>query len=69
MGMTRSEMFEQWLAEHRGLVIKVVRSFTANAAGSEDLFQEIAVAIVLSLEGYKYAEISQIKGLSTSRHA
>jgi RNA polymerase sigma-70 factor, ECF subfamily len=40
--------FRQWLAEHTGLVVKVVRSFADGPDDVDDLFQEIWLQIWLS---------------------
>lgn len=53
MGVTRSEVFESWMAEHRGVIVKIVRSFTTDPRDGEDLFQEITVAIWRSIPSFR----------------
>jgi RNA polymerase sigma-70 factor (ECF subfamily) len=45
--------FRQWLAEHTGLLLKVVRSFTADRDEADDLFQEILLQVWLSLPSFR----------------
>lgn len=45
--------FRQWLAEHTGLLTKVVRSFAATPADQDDLFQEILLQVWLSLPNFR----------------
>jgi len=45
--------FRQWLGEHKGLLVKVVRSFAEGPADQDDLFQEILLQIWLSLPNFR----------------
>ena len=45
--------FRQWLAEHTGLLVKVVRSFADGPADEDDLFQEILLQVWLSLPNFR----------------
>jgi len=45
--------FRQWLEEHAGLLMKVVRSFADGPADSEDLLQEILLQVWLSMPGFR----------------
>jgi RNA polymerase sigma-70 factor (ECF subfamily) len=45
--------FRQWLSEHTGLLLKVVRSFAEGAADQDDLFQEILLQVWLSLPNFR----------------
>jgi RNA polymerase sigma-70 factor (ECF subfamily) len=45
--------FRQWLAEHTGLLLKVVRSFAEDVDDQEDLFQEILMRVWLSLPNFR----------------
>ena len=45
--------FRQWLAEHTGILYKVVRSFTDNSDDADDLFQEILLQVWLSLPNFR----------------
>ena len=50
---TQDQIFTEWMTEHRGIVVKVVRSFAANAADAEDLTQEIALALWRSVRSFR----------------
>ena len=45
--------FRQWLAEHTGLLLKVVRSFAESPDDADDLFQEILLQVWLSLPNFR----------------
>jgi RNA polymerase sigma-70 factor (ECF subfamily) len=45
--------FRQWLGEHTGLLVKVVRSFAEGPADQDDLLQEIVLQIWLSLPNFR----------------
>ena len=47
------DRFRQWLAEHTGLMIKVVRSFAASAEDQDDLFQEILLQVWVSVPAFR----------------
>lgn len=49
----REELFTQWVAEHRGIVVKIARSFTANQADTDDLIQEILIRLWSSIDRYQ----------------
>ncbi len=49
----REELFTQWIAEHRGIVVKVARSFTTTHADTDDLMQEILVRLWASIDNYR----------------
>lgn len=44
--------FQSWLAEHRGIVVKVARSFATNPPDAADLEQELLLQLWLSLPAY-----------------
>lgn len=46
-------LFGEWLADHRGLLYKVVHSYAFTVADREDLFQEIASQVWSSIPGFK----------------
>jgi RNA polymerase sigma-70 factor, ECF subfamily len=46
-------LFRQWLGEHTGLLVKVVRSFAEGPADQDDLFQEILLQVWLSLPNFR----------------
>jgi RNA polymerase sigma-70 factor (ECF subfamily) len=49
------QKLERWLTEHRGLMLKIARSFASRAADQEDLLQEIAVALWKSIPRFRAA--------------
>ena len=48
----RESLFQAWLEEHRGIVVKVTRSFAPAAADAADLQQEMLLQLWLSLKAY-----------------
>lgn len=48
----RESLFQTWLQEHRGIVVKVTRSFAPAAADAADLQQEILLQLWTSLSSY-----------------
>jgi RNA polymerase sigma-70 factor (ECF subfamily) len=54
LGIADHELqFRQWLSEHTGLLLKVVRSFAEGPADQDDLFQEILLQVWLSLPNFR----------------
>lgn len=54
MGIAEHELrFRQWLGEHTGLLVKVVRSFAEGPADQDDLFQEILLQVWSSLPNFR----------------
>ena len=54
MGIANHErQFRQWLGEHTGLLLKVVRSFAEGRADQDDLFQEILLQVWMALPGFR----------------
>ena len=54
MGIADHErQFRQWLGEHTGLLVKVVRSFAEGPADQDDLFQEVLLQVWLSLPNFR----------------
>lgn len=47
------QVFEQWLRDHKGLMLKVVRAFAFIEADQDDLLQEVATAVWKSVPGFK----------------
>ncbi len=47
------EVFADWMAEHRGIVFKIVRGFTTTPADADDLTQDIAVALWRSIPSFQ----------------
>jgi RNA polymerase sigma-70 factor (ECF subfamily) len=48
----RASLFRAWLEEHRGIVVKVSRSFAPAAADAADLQQEMLLQLWTSLSSY-----------------
>lgn len=46
-------IFDNWLAEHRGILFKIIRAYARNAHDQEDLFQEIALQLWKSVPDYR----------------
>jgi RNA polymerase sigma-70 factor, ECF subfamily len=46
-------LFKEWLGEHRGILVKVARSFAGSAADSADLEQELMLQVWTSLPSYR----------------
>ena len=54
MGIPNHELrFRQWVGEHTGLLLKVVRSFAEGPADQDDLFQEVLLQVWLSLPNFR----------------
>jgi RNA polymerase sigma-70 factor (ECF subfamily) len=54
LGITDHELkFRQWLGEHTGLLVKVVRSFAEGPADQDDLFQEVLLQVWLSVPNFR----------------
>ena len=51
----RQEIFDAWLAQHRGLLFKVVRAHALTPHDRDDLFQEIAAQIWYSIPNFRGA--------------
>ena len=47
------DVFTAWMTDHRGIVVKVVRSFTTDPADADDLSQEIALALWRSIPAFR----------------
>lgn len=47
-----TDRFQQWLEEHRGIIVKVTRSFAFTVADAADLQQEMLLQLWLSLPAY-----------------
>lgn len=46
-------IFEKWLAQHKALFFKIVRSYALNAMDQDDLFQEIIIQVWHSIPSFK----------------
>ena len=48
----QASLFQAWLEEHRGIIVKVTRSFAATPADAADLQQEMLLQLWTSLSSY-----------------
>ena len=46
-------VFDSWLKLHKGVLFKVVRAYAFTRQDQEDLFQELATQVWLSIPGFK----------------
>jgi len=46
----RDRIFGDWLAAHKGTLLKVVCAYASEHADRQDLFQEVALQIWLSVD-------------------
>lgn len=54
MGIPEQEsIFRRWLADHAGLMWKAVRAFTTTPEDADDLLQEIALQLWMSLPSFR----------------
>ena len=49
----QSEIFGQWLEEHKGILFKIIRVYTNVPEDEEDLFQEISLQLWRSIPSFK----------------
>jgi RNA polymerase sigma-70 factor (ECF subfamily) len=49
----RDRIFGEWLANHKGILFKVVHSFAFEHADRQDLFQEVAVRVWRSVDAFR----------------
>jgi RNA polymerase sigma-70 factor (ECF subfamily) len=47
------DIFLGWMAEHRGIIVKIVRGFTTDSADADDLTQEITLALWQSIRSFR----------------
>jgi RNA polymerase sigma-70 factor (ECF subfamily) len=46
-------IFDSWIDQHKGVLFKVVRAYAFARQDQEDLFQELATQVWLSIPGFK----------------
>ena len=54
--MTEKEqdhIFQDWLAQHKALLFKIVRAYAFTASDQDDLFQEIAIQVWHSIPAFR----------------
>ena len=49
----QEHLFEQWIEEHKGVILKVVRANAADRDDQDDLFQEIAFQVWSSIPSFQ----------------
>lgn len=49
----QKEVFDSWLSTHKGLLFKVVRAYAFTTHDTEDLFQEIVLAVWNSVPSFR----------------
>lgn len=49
----QEDLFGQWIEGHKGLILKVVRANAADPEDQDDLFQEIAFQVWLSIPSFR----------------
>lgn len=47
-----ARLFQSWLEEHRGIIVKVTRSYAATPVDAADLQQELMLQLWISLPGF-----------------
>jgi RNA polymerase sigma-70 factor (ECF subfamily) len=53
MQQDESEVFSEWLRDHKGVFFKVVRAYAFTPQDREDLFQEIAIQVWRSVPSFR----------------
>lgn len=51
--LNERETFTVWMADHRGIVVKIVRGFTSDPTDADDLTQEITLALWRSIPSFR----------------
>ena len=49
----QSEIFSQWLQQHKGILFKIIRVYADSEEDQEDLFQEVSVQLWRSIPSFK----------------
>jgi RNA polymerase sigma-70 factor (ECF subfamily) len=49
----RDRIFSEWLSGHKGILFKVVHAYAFEHADRQDLFQEVAVQVWRSVDGFR----------------
>lgn len=50
---TNRQVFEGWIEEHRGIIVKIVRGFTTDPTDGADLTQDICLALWRSVPSFR----------------
>ncbi|MBT4499787.1 MAG: sigma-70 family RNA polymerase sigma factor [Gemmatimonadetes bacterium] len=49
----QDHLFQKWLDEHKGIILKVVRAFSADPEEQDDLFQDIVIQLWMAVSSYR----------------
>jgi len=49
----RERIFNEWLADHKGILFKVVHAYAFEHADRQDLFQEIVIQVWRSVDAFR----------------
>ena len=49
----QQDIFNQWLAQHKAILFKVVRAYAATPMDRDDLFQEISIQVWFSVPSFR----------------
>ena len=49
----QKQIFGEWLAQHKGIFFKIVRSFAFTPHDQDDLFQDISIQVWKSIPDYR----------------
>jgi RNA polymerase sigma-70 factor, ECF subfamily len=49
----QSEIFQRWFDLYKGLIFKIVKSYTDTALDQEDLFQDVAIQVWRSIPSFR----------------
>ena len=47
------QVFTEWLGQHQGLILKIVRAYAFTDADRDDLFQEVCTQLWISVAGFQ----------------
>jgi RNA polymerase sigma-70 factor, ECF subfamily len=50
---TQKQIFDEWLAQHKGIFFKITRAYAFNLHDQEDLFQEISLQVWQSIPDFR----------------
>ncbi|MCB9135581.1 MAG: RNA polymerase sigma factor [Anaerolineales bacterium] len=50
---TQKQIFENWLAQHKGILFKIIRAYAFTPADQDDLFQEICLNLWQSIPDFR----------------
>ena len=49
----QKQIFDRWMAQHRGILFKIVRAYAFSPGDQDDLFQEISLQLWRSIPGFR----------------